>query len=110
MKKPLLHLIVGATMALICAGVSADEHSQDPAERIATERAQIEAQRSTQEAQFEREHADCYQRFAVTDCQREVRWRKRQALDLLRRRELLLNEAQRQLKARESQQRLQEKS
>lgn len=110
MRRHFSHLLVVCLIALGCAGVSAADGSLDSAEKIETERAQIEAQRSSQEAQFQREHEACYQRFAVNDCQREVRQRKRQAMDLLHRRELLLNEAQRQLKARERQQRLQEKS
>jgi colicin import membrane protein len=59
------------------------------------ERARIAADRVREQTRFEKEEAGCYQRFAVNDCLREVKVRRRAVLEELRRQEILLNEADR---------------
>lgn len=77
---------------------------------IEAERSRIQAERARDEALFEHEEAACYARFAVTDCLREVRVRRREALDDLRRQEVVLNDAERKRKGLEEMERIQEKS
>lgn len=74
------------------------------------ERRLIQAERGREEAQFERDQAACYARFAVTDCIEKARLRRRAALDQLRRQEIVLNDAERKQKALEQLQRIEEKS
>lgn len=74
------------------------------------ERSRIQTDRTRAEALFEKQEAACYARFAVTDCLREVRRRRREALDDLRRQEVSLNDAERKRKAQEQIERIEEKS
>lgn len=74
------------------------------------ERTRIQADRLRVEAHYQQEEAACYERFAVTDCLRGVRVRRREALDELRRQDVLLNYAERKRKAMEQIERISEKS
>lgn len=74
------------------------------------ERSRIQADRVRQEARYEAEEAACYARFAVTDCLREVRRRRRESLDDLRSQEVALNDAERKRKALEQIERIKDKS
>jgi hypothetical protein len=67
-------------------------HAED---RAAAERAAIRSERAEVEARFRQAEADCRQRFAVSGCLSEAEAQKRTALDSLRRRELVLDDAQR---------------
>lgn len=62
---------------------------------IARERSRIEAERRREDARFAAEEAACHQRFAVNDCLREVRVRRRAVFEDLRRQEIALNDAER---------------
>lgn len=77
---------------------------------IESERSHIQAERAYEEARYQTEEAACYARFAVTDCIRKLRVQRRDALDKLRRREVVLNDAQRQQKAREQIEAIKERS
>lgn len=70
----------------------------------------IQADRTRAEARFAGEDAACYARFAVTDCLREVRVRRREVLDALRRQEVAINAAERKRKAQEQIERIEERS
>jgi len=61
----------------------------------AAERGRIAAERALAQQRFFSEEADCYQRFAVNDCLRAVRKRRRVVLEELRRQELILNDQRR---------------
>lgn len=74
------------------------------------ELSRLQAQRAHEEARYEKEEAACYARFAVTDCLREVRARRRETLALLRQQEVALNDAQRKQKALEQLERIKEKT
>lgn len=73
------------------------------------QRARLAQERAAHEAVFVQAKTQCYQRFAVSDCLTDARRARRAALDELRRQELLLNDQERQAKAIDAQQRIQEK-
>ena len=75
----------------------------------ARERSRIDAERSAAVQLYGGEEADCYQRFAVNDCLREVRKRRRVVLEELRRQEVILNDAQRAAVAAEQQRRIEQR-
>ncbi|OGB54968.1 MAG: hypothetical protein A2503_15675 [Burkholderiales bacterium RIFOXYD12_FULL_59_19] len=67
--------------------------------QVPQERLRIQQLRLQHEATAQRAQTDCYQKFAVSDCLRQVRAQKRLALDDLRRQEVILNDLERQTKA-----------
>jgi colicin import membrane protein len=75
----------------------------------ARERERISAEREQAVQRYSGEEADCYQRFAVNDCLRDVRRQRRVALEELRRQEILLNDAQRAAIAAEQQRRIEQR-
>lgn len=78
-------------------------------EAVARERGRIEQERRQQEARFAAEEAACYQRFAVNDCLREVRVRRRAVFEDLRRQDIALNDAERRRRAAEQLRRTEDK-
>lgn len=70
----------------------------------------IQAVRERQEAQYEAEEVICYSKFSVTDCLHSVRGRRRMSLDLLRKQEVALRQAERRRKAEDQMARLKEKA
>ena len=68
------------------------------AEGEAPARALIEAGRSQAEARYAAEEKACFAKFAVYDCQKEARVRRREVLADLRRQEVSLNDAERRHK------------
>ena len=74
------------------------------------DRGRFQIERMRIESRFEKEHAACYARFAVTDCLAQVRRHRREVLDILRRQEIALNDAERQRKALEQPERNREAS
>lgn len=71
--------------------------SADPGEQA--ERSRIEHSRRQADALFATREAECYGRFAVTDCLLAARAQRRETLAELRRQENVLNGAQRRRKA-----------
>ena len=69
------------------------------AEGEAPARALIEAGRSQAEARYAAEEKACFAKFAVYDCQKEARVRRREVLAELRRQEVALNDAERRHKS-----------
>ncbi len=84
--------------------------SADPGVRIAAERVQLEAEREQTEQAHDVRARECWQRFAVNDCLREVRRSRRAALDPIRARELELNAEERAWRTRQREERLQDKA
>jgi colicin import membrane protein len=72
--------------------------------------ARINMEREGLEAQFASQEADCYKRFAVNDCLRDVRAAKRVSIETLRRQEIVLNDAQRKTRDMEWVKQTQEKT
>ena len=73
------------------------------------QRQQLAEQRVRQEQLFQSAQAQCYQRFAVTDCLRSARAQHRLAMDELRRQEVILNDLDRQAQAQASLERIGQK-
>lgn len=104
------------TITLLAAGFALASPAQPvPAavdaspEAMARERSRIAQERQREEARFAGEEAACYQRFAVNDCLREVRVRKRAAFEDLRRQEIELNDAERRQRGTEQLRRTEER-
>jgi hypothetical protein len=74
------------------------------------ERLRIQNARKQVQAETEQANAACYQKFAVSDCLRDVRAKNRPVLDALRRQEIILNDLERQAKAMEALKKIEEKS
>jgi hypothetical protein len=83
--------------------------ADDVPARIAAARAQLQQQRETIELVHEERRRECWQRFAVNDCLREVRRSRYQALDPLRPQELELNAQEREWRTRQRDERLRNK-
>ena len=73
-------------------------------------RQQIQEARSAEEARFSDQERVCYERFAVNDCLKQVRVKRRSALEDLRRQEVILNDLERRKKAANQIELIQEKS
>ena len=99
----------------LCAAVQAQPLPSAPApdagtpQRIAAERQQLQAQRNAVEQAHDLRSRECWQRFAVNDCLREVRRSRRAALDPLRARELELNAQERAWQTFQREERLRQK-
>jgi small-conductance mechanosensitive channel len=78
-------------------------------QRIAAERQQLQAQRNDVEQAHELRSRECWQRFAVNDCLRDVRRSRRAALGPLRARELELNAQERAWQTFQREERLRQK-
>lgn len=77
-------------------------------QRISIERQSIQSQRTSAEKIFQQDQSVCESKFAVFDCLRDARSKRRAVLDELRRQDLLLNDMERQAKAIDAMQRIQE--
>ncbi|MBT2334767.1 hypothetical protein J7E49_12735 [Variovorax paradoxus] len=60
------------------------------------ERSRLAAERTAIEARFDKERAACYQKFAVEDCLRDSRKRRRAETDHIKRQESAINDIERQ--------------
>jgi hypothetical protein len=104
MKKPLIFCLylLGATLVQAQTDATADTE-QAERNRIQSERTQIQQR-------FDKEEANCYQRFAVNDCRDANRVQRRDLMADLRRQEILLNDAVRKRKGAEQLQRMEQKA
>lgn len=100
-----------AAVALLVAGSAFGQSSTPMApEQVAAERARISSERAAIATRFAAEERACHQRFAVNDClNRNLAW-QREAMGALRRQEVLLNDGERQRRAAERLDSLEEKS
>lgn len=95
-------ILAGALgMGSFCGACFADEVVANAVAHLdlAAERQRIMAQRTQQEALFQRRRDACYQRFAVNYCLLAAKRARRTVIDELRSREILLNELDRQTQA-----------
>jgi hypothetical protein len=99
-----------AACLISCCGLCAQAQLSVPIseDQAKSEQTRINNEREELEAQFVLQEADCYQRFAVNDCFREVRARKRISMEALRRQEIVLNDVKRKTKALEQAKQAQE--
>ena len=87
--------------------------AQSPAQEKdnnALERSKIAAERARLEAGFQAEEAACKSRFAVNACLQEIRPRRNAAMADLRRQDILINEADRKVRAADQIQKTEDKS
>jgi colicin import membrane protein len=68
---------------------------------IETARGLIQDERQRQESLFSKQESDCYLRFAVTDCLKQLRVERRLVMGKLRHQEVLLNDQERKQKGLE---------
>lgn len=107
---------VFSMLAWLLLSATAFSQPADPVDAAAQARdvgaalARIRTERADEEAHYAQEQAACYARFAVTDCLRRARALRREVLDKLRHRELAINDAERQRKAREQLERIKQNS
>jgi colicin import membrane protein len=95
---PVLCLLLLAT----CAQAQSEAEIGDVYTRgDAPERERIRQARTSAQAQFSAQEAQCYTRFAVNDCLADVRGHRRVLLADVRRQEISLNDAQRKRRAAE---------
>jgi len=109
MKNWLVFLLIGLATCALQAQPSSEQTTSAP-DPFQLELDRIQTERGYQEARYAKEEAACYQRFAVNDCLRNVRVRRRLTMEDLRRQEIAVNDVQRRQKGVEEIQRLEEKS
>lgn len=104
-------LVCQLAIAVLAASVWAESEAPkiDPLQ-VQQERLRIQRLRLDYEAIDQQAKAACYQKFAVTDCLRAARAKKRVILDDLRRQEVILNDLDRQFKAAEALKRIEKKT
>jgi hypothetical protein len=97
-----MKLLPAALSAMVLlAGAQAQEAAPSNPLDTNAERARIETDRTREQARYDKEDAACYQRFAVNDCLREVKVRRRATFEELRRQEIILNDIDRKKRAAE---------
>ena len=69
--------------------------------RLTSELAELKQEKLSIESKFKTLEAACYKKFAVSNCLQDVKTEKLRALGDIKRRELAINDAKRQLKADE---------
>ncbi|MCK9515875.1 MAG: hypothetical protein WCZ18_06700 [Ottowia sp.] len=106
MNARLLILSLSLCAASLCsaaaAGVRAPPQDADDASFaawITGQREDVAQQRAAAIRAFEAQELVCWRRFAVNDCLRAARSKRRQQLDALRKQDLQLNDLERQRRA-----------
>lgn len=108
---PVFALLCLLMPALVAAqGQAASEPRHAAPLQVQAERSRIQRSREQVKAEAEQANAACYQKFAVTDCLRKGRAKNRLVLDELRRQEVILNDLERQAKAIEALNKIEQKS
>lgn len=106
--NPFFLLILGALLPGLTAIA---QQSESPAPTsLEAQRTRIQSEREREEEQFEKTMADCYQRFAVNDCVRQAKAKRRAVLERLLREEAFIKDAQRRQKGVDQIKRLEEKA
>lgn len=109
MNRPLRRAAALASLVLL-ASAWAQEAPAPTLDSLDAELARIGAQREQATAQLDAEDAACLKAFAVTDCQTKVAVRRRVQMADFKRRETVVKDAQRHLKAQEQLQHSADKS
>lgn len=109
--RAVFRLICLLTPALVAAqGQAAPQQLGATPWQAQEERLRIQNSRAQVQAEAQQANAACLQKFAVSDCLREVRAKSRLMLDELRRQEVILNDLERRAKAIEALNKIEEKS
>lgn len=77
---------------------------------ISLERDRLKLIEAQEDSRYKKEASACYQRFAVNDCLNEVRSRRRQTMEDLRRQEISLNDMERKQQGADQLKRTEEKT
>lgn len=105
-----LFVVMGLMLGFIAMAFAQPAQDDAAIATLEAQRARIEQDRKREEARYAREEAACYQRFAVNDCLREIRVRRRATFEDLKRQETTLNDAERKIRAGEQVDRTDEKA
>jgi colicin import membrane protein len=92
MKKIVLAMLMALGSLPLWAQSNAATGNAD----FEAERSRLAAERAAIEARFDKERAACYQKFAVEDCLRDSRKRRRAETDHIKRQESAINDIERQ--------------
>jgi colicin import membrane protein len=95
-------------LAIFCTAAFALAQEEEP--QVKAERARITAERNQAETVYRSEEKACYGKFAVTDCVKAAKSKRRGVLADLHRQEVSLNDAQRKRQAAEHLRQLEERS
>ena len=98
--------IWGLWLWAVAAWAQTAPASEDMLAQLQAQRQQLQAQRTAIEQANDGLQRDCWQRFAVNACLREVRRQRHAALDPLRQQELELNAQERALRTAQRNERL----
>ena len=91
----MMRAIFALTLAALCGVALAQNDALQGLSSVSAERAAIESSRASESAKFDALEAECYQRFAVNSCLSEVQSQRRAMLGETKRREQVLNDAER---------------
>lgn len=108
--QPLSLWLWGLTALSFGAWAQQPPQEADVPARLSSERQRLQAERSAIEQRHEALMRECWQRFAVNDCLREVRRQRHAALDPLQAQELQLNAQERAWRSGQREERLRDKS
>ena len=100
MKGVLFATILIALQAINTPAMAKNDASNVDS-KLSLELAELKQERLSIESKFKTLEAACYKKFAVSNCLQEVKTEKLSALGDIKRRELAINDAKRQLKADE---------
>ena len=109
MKRWLICLPIALSMLPVSVLAQTPAAADDVPTRIEVERERLQAERTAIEEAHDARMRECWQRFAVNACLREVRRSRHAALDPIRAQELALNAQERAWRTRQREERLQEK-
>ena len=93
--------IIFAALQAINTPATAQNDAPNADSKLALELAELKQEKLSVESKFKTLEAACYKKFAVSNCLQEVKTEKLRALGDIKRRELAINDAKRQLKADE---------
>jgi len=98
-----------AWLLVLSAAAAAQSPAEDLPMRIVAERERLQRERAAIEQTHDARKRDCWQRFAVNDCLREVRRSQHAAQEPIRQQELQLNAQERAWRVQQRDERLREK-
>jgi len=100
MRRIYFAIIFAALQAINTPAIAQNDASNADS-RLTSELAELKQEKLSIESKFKTLEAACYKKFAVSNCLQDVKTEKLRALGDIKRRELAINDAKRQLKADE---------
>jgi hypothetical protein len=99
--KRIYFAIIFAALQAINTPAMAQNDALNVESKLTLELAELKQEKLSIESKFKALEAACYKKFAVSNCLQDVKTEKLRALGDIKRRELVINDAKRQLKADE---------